>query len=67
MSIDDTVYSCLQKMVSKDFVSSRQEKLYIYSRDLGACKVGKVDYLVVPGTPKEIQDVVKLAGRKKTP
>ena len=65
--IEDAVYMSLQKIVGKDFVSNRQEELYIYSRDLGASEPGKVDYLVVPRTVEEIQEVVKLACSKKIP
>lgn len=65
MDMEDAVYVCLQKIVGKDFVSNRQEELYLYSRDLGACKPGKPDYLVLPKTVEEVQEVVKLAGSKK--
>lgn len=67
MGIEDAVYMSLQKIVGKDFVSNRQEELYIYSRDLGASEPRQVDYLVVPRTVEEIQEVVKLACSKKIP
>lgn len=67
MSIEEAVYVCLQKIVGKDFVSNRQEELYIYSRDLGASEPRKVGYLVLPKTVEEIQEVVKLAGNKRIP
>ena len=65
--IEDAVYMSLQKIVGKNFVSNRQEELYIYSRDLGASEPRQVDYLVVPRTVEEIQEVVKLACSKKIP
>ncbi|MBE9570297.1 MAG: FAD-binding oxidoreductase [Proteobacteria bacterium] len=67
MGIEDAVYVSLQKIVGKEFVSNREEELYIYSRDPGACQSGKVDYLVVPRTVEEVQEVVKLAGSKEIP
>jgi glycolate oxidase len=67
IGIEDAAYMSLQKIVGKDFVSNRQEELYIYSRDPGTCKPRKVDYLVVPRTVEEVQEVVKLACSEKIP
>ena len=65
--IKDSLDVSLQKIVGKEFISNRQEELYIYSRDLGTSMPRKADYLVVPRTVEEVQSVVKLAGSKKIP
>ena len=61
------VYSSLQKIVGDDFVSNRQEELFLYSRDLGSSKPGQVDFLVMPRTVEEIREVIKLACRENIP
>ena len=61
------VYSSLADIVGKDRVSSREEELFIYSRDPGAQPPGKVDYVVIPKTVEEVQKVLILANKEKIP
>jgi FAD/FMN-containing dehydrogenase len=57
--------SQLAKIVGQDYVSNRPEDLYIYSRDPGAQKPRQADYVVMPGTVAEVQQIVKLANQEK--
>ncbi|MFX0048504.1 MAG: FAD-binding oxidoreductase [Candidatus Hermodarchaeota archaeon] len=57
----------LENIVGKEFVSNRLEDLYIYSQDPGASLPRQVDFVVMPGTSGEIQEIVKLANQEKIP
>jgi len=59
--------SILAEIVGKEFVSDRPEEQYLYSRDPGAQPPRKVDYVVMPETEWEVQDIVKLANEYKIP
>ncbi len=61
------IYNNLTDIVGKDFVSNRQEELFLYSRDMGAQHPRKVDYVVMPKTVEEVQKIVRLANEKKIP
>ena len=61
------VYSYLTDVVGKDFLSNRQEELYMYSRDPGAQQPRKVDYVIMPKTVEEVQKIVKLANEERIP
>jgi hypothetical protein len=49
------VLSYLSEIVGTDFVSNRQEELYLYSRDSGAQRPREVAYVVMPKTVEEVQ------------
>lgn len=57
----------LVAIAGEDYVSNRPEELYIYSRDPGAQKPRKVDYVVMPKTVEEVQKIVMLANKEKIP
>jgi len=57
----------LEEIVGKEFASNRSEDLYIYSQDPGASLSRPVDFVVMPNTSKEVQDILKLANREKIP
>jgi glycolate oxidase len=59
--------SRLAEIVSQDYVSNRPEDLYLYSRDPGAQKPRRADYVVMPRTVDEVQQIVRLANEKKVP
>lgn len=61
------IHTCLTNIVGEDFVSNHQEELYIYSRDSGAQPPRKVDYVAMPKTVEEVQQVVMLANKEKIP
>ncbi len=61
------IYRSLINIVGRDSVSNSQEELFIYSRDSGAQRPRRADYVVMPGTVKEVQDVVILANKEKIP
>jgi len=59
--------SRLAEIVGQDYVSNRPEDLYLYSRDPGAQKPRRADYVVMPRTVDEVQQIVRLANREKVP
>jgi glycolate oxidase len=67
MSKESLIYHYLVDIVGEDFVSNRQEELYIYSRDPGAQQPRKVDYVVMPETVEQVQKVVLLASKERIP
>jgi len=61
------IISELQKIVGKDFATDSEENLYIYSQDPGASIPRSVDFVVLPETVEQVQEIVKLANREKIP
>ncbi len=61
------VYDSLVNIVGEDRVSRNQEELFLYSRDPGAQDPGLADYIVLPKTAGEIQEIVLLANREGIP
>jgi len=59
--------SRLAEIVGQDYVSNRPEDLYLYSRDPGAQKPRQADYVVMPRTVDEVQQIVRLANQEKVP
>jgi len=57
----------LEKIVGKDFVSNKPEDLYIYSQDPGASLSRPTDFVIMPKTVEELQNIVKLANAEKIP
>ncbi|WP_319491613.1 FAD-binding oxidoreductase [uncultured Desulfobacter sp.] len=63
----NSILRSLQRIVGEDFVSNDAEELFLYSKDLGSGRSGRLDYVVVPGSVAEVQKVVEIAGQKKLP
>ena len=61
------IFSSLINIVGKDGVSKSDEEIFIYSRDSGAQHSRDVDYIVMPKTVEEVQQVVILANNEKIP
>ncbi len=61
------LYEALTNIVGEERVSAEQEELYLYSRDSGAQPPGKADYVVLPKTSQEVQEIVSLANSRKIP
>ena len=57
----------LKEIVGENFVSNREEELYIYSQDPGASLPRSVDYVILPKNVDEIQRIVKFANSEKIP
>jgi len=57
----------LVTIVGKDFVSDRKEERYFYARDGGLMPPHEPDFVVMPKTTEEVQEIVKLANREKVP
>lgn len=63
----EEIFSEIQNIVGKDFVSDKESDLYIYSQDPGASLPRRVDFVVMPKSAEEVQNIVKLANQKKIP
>ena len=57
----------LQNIVGENFVSNREEDLYIYSQDPGASLPRPADFVILPKTVEEVQQILIYANRKKIP
>ncbi len=57
----------LAEIVGEAYVSDREEEAYFYARDPGLMPAHQPDYVVVPETPEQVQEVVRLANREKIP
>jgi glycolate oxidase len=67
MMITSALYDSLVKIVGKDFVSDQKEERYFYARDGGLMPPHEPDFVVMPKTTEEVQEIVKLANREKIP
>ena len=67
MVTTSAMYESLVKIVGKDYISNQTEERYFYARDGGLMPAHEPDYIVLPKTPEEIQEIVKLANREKVP
>jgi glycolate oxidase len=61
----DTICAALVDIVGEDYVSSRQEELFTYSKDLGTSEPKWPDYVAAPKTAEEVSRIVKLANEQK--
>lgn len=60
MSVDQA-YKSLVDIVGEDYASNRREELYIYSIDSGTEGPRNIDYVAVPKTTEQVQQIVKWA------
>jgi len=63
----ESILEELENIVGKDYATNRSEDLYIYSQDPGASLPRQVDFVAMPNTSEEVQDIVKLANREIIP
>ena len=63
----ESILRDLEGIVGKDFVSNKSEDLFIYSQDPGASEPRPVDFVVMPKTVEEVQEIVKLANKEVIP
>jgi FAD/FMN-containing dehydrogenase len=61
------IASQLAQIVGERFVSNNPEEAFFYARDPGLMPAHKPDYVVVPKTAEEIQEIVRLANRERIP
>ena len=61
------IHDSLVKIVGQDFVSDQIEERYFYARDGGLMPPHEPDFVVMPRTAEEVQEIVKLANREKVP
>jgi len=54
-------------IVGEHYVSNQKEELYFYGREPGICPPHEPDYVVMPETTEQVQEIVRLANRYKVP
>jgi len=60
-----SIKNVLSDIVGQDYVSNNPEEVYLYSRDPGLMPAHKPDYVVMPQSAQEIQEIVRVADREK--
>ena len=63
----ESIYNSLVNIVGKEYVSNQKEELYIYSQDSGMMDPHEPNYVVLPSTTKEVEEIIKLSNTKKIP
>ena len=61
------IASQLARIVGERFVSNNPEEAFFYARDPGLMPAHEPDYVVVPHTAEEIQEIVRLASTERIP
>ncbi len=61
------IYNSLAGIVGEQYVSNHKEERYFYGRDPGLTPPHEPDYVVMPETTEEVQQIVKLANKEKIP
>ncbi|MBN2151774.1 MAG: FAD-binding oxidoreductase [Candidatus Lokiarchaeota archaeon] len=64
---NEEILGRLEGIVGKGFVSNKPEERFIYARDPGASKPRSVDFVVMPRSTEEVQEIVRLANQVKMP
>ncbi|WXG39663.1 MAG: FAD-binding oxidoreductase [Candidatus Freyarchaeum deiterrae] len=60
-----SILKSLERIVGKKFVKDRMEERYYYSSDASAEEPGIPEFVVMPETVEEIQEILRLANREK--
>ncbi|MFP3979966.1 MAG: FAD-binding oxidoreductase [Desulfobacterales bacterium] len=60
----DSVYAALVEIVGQDYVSTRTEELFTYSKDLGTSEPQWPDYVAAPADTEEVSRIVRMANEK---
>jgi glycolate oxidase len=63
----DSVIIKLKEIVGDMFASNEKEDLYIYSQDSGASEPRPADYVIMPKSVEEVQELLKFANKEKIP
>jgi FAD/FMN-containing dehydrogenase len=61
------VVDALGKIVGREFASTHQSDLYIYSQDMTQAEPSWPDIVVLPKSAEEIQAIMRLANKEKIP
>ena len=67
LKVKEKVLAELEKIVGADFVSKALPDLYSYSQDMTENEPSWPDFVVMPGSVEEVQEVLRLANREKIP
>jgi FAD/FMN-containing dehydrogenase len=61
------IRQALADIVGERFVSGHPEEIYLYGRDPGLMPPHNPDFVVLPGSVEEIQEIVRLASKRQFP
>lgn len=61
----NSIYEQLKAIVGEEYASNRREELFTYSKDLGTSNPQWPEYVVIPKTVEQLQQIVLLANREK--
>ncbi len=67
LKVKEKVLAELEKIVGAEHVSTALPDLYIYSQDMTENEPSWPDFVVMPGSVEEVQEVLRLANREKIP
>jgi FAD/FMN-containing dehydrogenase len=65
MEVKEKVVAELEKIVGAEHVSTARADLYIYSQDMTENEPSWPDFVVMPDSVEEVQEVLRLANREK--
>jgi len=65
MEIKEKVLAELEKIVGTEHVSSARVELYMYCQDMTTNEPGWPDFVVMPDSVEEVQEVLRLANRER--
>jgi len=61
------IYQQLVCIVGPEYVSNNPEERFFYSRDGGTMEPREPDFVIMPNTTDEVQQIMKLANEKGIP
>jgi len=67
LKVKDRVVAELEKIVGAEYVSTALPDLYSYAQDMTENEPSWPDFVVMPGSVEEVQEVLRLANREKLP
>jgi len=67
VNIKNRVVKEFEKIVGRDFVSTNEADLYIYSQDMTQAEPSWPDVVAIPKSVDEVQAIIRLANREKIP
>ena len=67
LKVKERIVAELEKIVGAEHVSTALSDLYSYSQDMTENEPSWPDFVVMPGSVEEIQEILRLANREKVP
>ena len=67
LKVKEKIVAELEKIIGAEYVSTALSDLYSYSEDMTENEPSWPDFVVMPGSVEEIQEILRLANREKIP